>query len=60
MKHTKPYAVKALADEIGVHVNSVWGWRRNGTLPKNPIIRAAYIKLTVKPKPKPKRKQVAK
>jgi hypothetical protein len=55
MKHTKPYAVKALADEIGVHVNSIWNWRRTGKLPKNPLIRAAYLRLTTKT-----RKSVAK
>ena len=59
--HTKPYAnktewVNSAADSLGVHVNSVWNWLRSGTLPKNPLTRAAYLKLTAKPK----RKQVAK
>jgi transposase-like protein len=57
MKRTKPYTVKSLADEIGVHVNSIWNWRRTGKLPKNPLIRAAYLRLTAG---KGKRKAVPK
>lgn len=41
---TNPCAAVVIAKRIGVHPNSVWSWRRTGRLPKNPVIRAAYLK----------------
>ena len=49
-------STQEIADRLGTSRRAVQIWAASGTLPKNPIIRAAYIKLTVKPK----RKQVAK
>lgn len=37
--------VQTIAARLGVHPNSVWGWRRTGKLPKNRLIRSEYLKL---------------
>ena len=42
--NTKTCSAVRLAKRLGVHPNSVWQWRRTKSLPKNPLIRAAYLK----------------
>ena len=40
----KTQRAESLAEKLGVSPSSVWFWRRTGRLPKNPVIRAAYLK----------------
>lgn len=52
----KMESAEVVAERIGVSPSAVYGWRANGTLPKNKIIRAAYLKA----EGRPARKAVAK
>jgi hypothetical protein len=40
----KKESSEAIAASLGVSASAVYGWRANGTLPKNPLIRAAYLR----------------
>lgn len=42
----KKESAEAVAVKIGASPSAVYCWRSSGTLPKNPLIRAAYLKLT--------------
>jgi hypothetical protein len=48
---------ESIAKKIGMSASAVYELRRTGGLPKNPLIRAAYLRLTAnkgKSKPVPK------
>lgn len=38
----KTQRAEDLAKKLGVSPSSIWNWRRNGRMPTNPKIRAAY------------------
>ena len=45
-----------LAAQLGVSASAVWTWKRTGTLPKNPLIRAAYLRKVGAKQPKAAKK----
>lgn len=44
MKQPSKAKSSAVASALGVSIRSVQLWRKRKSLPKNPLIRAAYLK----------------